>query len=418
MAHTPLVPATPPGIDATSHVVVAFSGGLDTSFAVLYLRQEFGCTVTTVTVDTGGFDAQEEARIAARSAELGAVKHYFIDGRQAVFDDHLAWLIKGNVLRGGVYPLCVGSERVVQAREVARIAADAGASFIVHGSTGAGNDQVRFEVAIAALFPGIKTWAPIRDMVVTRAQSSAYLGERGFPVSAATKDYSINAGLWGVTIGGRETHDPWAYPPPAAWPTTVAPELAPAAGVELTIRFEKGLPVAVDGEALGPLNLLERLRSTAAAQGVGRGIHLGDTILGIKGRIAFEACAAAVLVPAHRELEKLVLSRAQLFHKEQLADLYGQYLHEAKHFDPLMRDLEAFLDSTQRRVTGEVRVFLRQGAMQVRGVRSPFSMLAPELARYGEENALWDGRDAEGFSKIYGTQQLLSGLAGRRGGEA
>jgi len=415
MADPSLTPTFPPNIDADSHVVVAFSGGLDTSFTVLYLRREYGCTVTTVTVDTGGFDAEETEQIAARSAELGAVGHHHVDGRQAVYDEHLSWLIRGNILRGAVYPLCVGAERVVQAREVARVANEVGASCIVHGSTGAGNDQVRFEVAIAALAPEIDTWAPIRDMNVRRAQSAAYLGEHGFPVDASVKDYSINAGLWGVTIGGKETHNPWQYPPEKAWPTTVNPAEAPAEGTEVVIGFEQGLPITLNGQALPPLELLESARAIAAAHGVGRGMHLGDTILGIKGRIAFEASAAAVIVPAHRELEKLVLSRAQLFHKQHLADLYGAFLHEAKHFDPLMRDIEAFLLSSQSRVRGEARLLLRQGAVSVLGVRSKYSMLAPGLARYGEENALWDGRDAEGFSTIYGTQQLLTGLAGRRG---
>lgn len=415
MADPALTPDVHPPIDADSHVVVAFSGGLDTSFVVLYLRREYGCTVTTVTVDTGGFDADEIQAIAARSKELGAVRHHLVDGRRAVYDEHLSWLIRGNILRGAVYPLCVGAERVVQARDVARLATEEGANLIVHGSTGAGNDQVRFEVAIAALCPDIPTWAPIRDMNVRRAQSAAYLGEHGFPVDASTKDYSINAGLWGVTIGGKETHDPWSYPPEAAWPTTTNPAEAPAEGQEVVVGFADGLPVSLDGEAMEPLDLLEAVRAVAAKHGVGRGIHLGDTILGIKGRIAFEASAAAVIVPAHRELEKLVLTRAQLFHKQHLADLYGQMLHEAQHFDPLMRDIEAFLTSASSRVQGEVRVFLRQGEASVRGVRSPFSMLAPELARYGEENALWNGRDAQGFSQIYGTQQLLAGLAGRRG---
>jgi len=415
MAAPELTPAVHPPIDRDSTAVVAFSGGLDTSFVVLYLRREYGCKVVTVTVDTGGFDAEEVEQIAARSAELGAAEHHFLDGRQAVYDEHLAWLIRGNVLRGSVYPLCVGAERVVQAREVARVAEETGANLIVHGSTGAGNDQIRFEVVIGALCPSVPTWAPIRDMNVRRAQSAAYLGEHGFPVDASTKDYSINAGLWGVTIGGKETHDPWGYPPEEAWPTTVNPADAPADGVEIVLGFREGLPVSLDGEELAPLDLLEQLRATAAAHGVGRGIHLGDTILGIKGRIAFEASAAAVIVPAHRELEKLVLSRAQLFHKDRMGDLYGSFLHEAKHFDPLMRDIEAFIASSQQRVSGEVRIHLRQGVVSVRGTRSPFSMLAPELARYGEENALWDGRDAEGFATIYGTQQLLSGLAGRRG---
>ncbi len=409
----PTAPIEPGGL-----AVVAFSGGLDTSFCVCWLRREAGARVVTVTVDTGGFDAAELTAIAARSAELGAEEHVFVDGRQAVYDEHLAWLIRGNVLRGAVYPLCVGAERVVQAREVARVAAEREADLAVHGSTGAGNDQVRFEVAMAALYPGLRCWSPIRDCTGPRADSAAYLGDPGSPVDASTRDYSINAGLWGVTIGGKETHDPWGYPPEAAWPTTVEPASAPADGEEIVISFRDGLPVALDGEELASLDLLEQVRARAAAHGVGRSIHLGDTILGIKGRIAFEASAAVVLVAAHRELEKLTLSNAQRFHKDQLGDLYGAMLHEARHFDPVMRDIEAFLASSQRRVCGDVRVFLRQGAVAVRGVRSPYSMLAPELARYGEENALWDGRDAEGFSRIYGTQQLLAGLAQRRGDES
>jgi argininosuccinate synthase len=412
----PGAPTAP--IERDGLAVVAFSGGLDTSFAVCWLRREAGARVVTVTVDTGGFDADELEAIGARSAELGAEEHIFVDGRQRVYDEHLAYLIKGNVLRGAVYPLCVGAERVVQAREVAAVASARGADLVVHGSTGAGNDQVRFEVAMASLAPQVRCWSPIRDWNVRRAQSAAYLDEQGFPVSAATQDYSINAGLWGVTIGGKETHDPWSYPPETAWPTTVDPADAPIEGTELVISFDAGLPVAVDGAALPALELIEVVRARAAEQGVGRNIHLGDTILGIKGRIAFEASAAAVLVPAHRELEKLVLSGAQRFHKDQLGDLYGAMLHEARHFDPLMRDIEAFLDSSQRCVVGDVRVFLRQGAVTVRGTRSPYSMLAPELARYGEENAMWDGRDAEGFSRIYGTQQLLAGLARQRGEDA
>jgi len=407
----------PEDLSANSHVVVAFSGGLDTSLCVLLLRREVGCKVTTVTVDTGGFDAEEIAYIESRSKELGAAEHICTDGRQDVYDQHIAYLIKGNVLRGAVYPLCVGAERVVQGRQVAAIAAARGADLILHGSTGAGNDQVRFEVAIAATRPDIPTWAPIRDLGITRQQSTDYLRAAGFVVDDKTTDYSINAGLWGVTIGGKETHDAAAYPPPEAWPTTVAPEDAPSAGVSLRIGFDDGLPVSVDGRPLQPLELLSELRSLGEAHGIGRDIHLGDTILGIKGRIAFEAPAAAVLIPAHRELEKLVLSRLQSFHKSQMGELYGMLLHEAGWFDPVVRDIEAFLDSSQRRVQGEVQLFLRQGHVSVRGVSSPFTMMAPELARYGEENALWDGRDAAGFARIFGTQQLLAGLAERRRGE-
>lgn len=412
MSETIVPPPVPPG----AHVVVAFSGGLDTSWCVLWLRKEWNLQVTTVTVDTGGFPPEEIEAIARRSAELGAARHVLVDGRQAVYDDHIAWLIRGNVLRGGHYPLCVGAERVVQAREAGRVARELGATLVVHGSTGAGNDQVRFEVSVAATQPGLASWSPIRAMNIRRESSAAYLAQHGFPVSAARKDYSINAGLWGVTIGGKETHDPWAWPAEAAWPTTASPFDAPADGDTLTVGFIDGLPRSLDGTALPALDLLEAVRARAAAQGVGRGMHVGDTILGIKGRVAFEASAAAVIIPAHRELEKLVLTRDQQLHKCHLAELYGMMLHEARYFDPVMRDIEAFLRSSQGRVCGDVRVFLRQGHAQVQGVRSPFTMMAPELARYGEENALWNGRDAEGFSKIYGTQQILASLAERRAG--
>jgi len=407
----------PPSLTAESHACVAFSGGLDTSLCVLLLRREVGCKVTTVTVDTGGFDAAELDSIERRSRELGAAEHILVDGRQAVYDHHIAYLIKGNVLRGGVYPLCVGAERVVQGREVADVAASRGVDLILHGSTGAGNDQVRFEVAIAATRPDIPTWAPVRDLGITRQQSTDYLRGAGFVVEDKTTDYSINAGLWGVTIGGKETHDAAAYPPAAAWPTTVDPQDAPGQGQGLRVGFIAGLPVSLDGREMAALELLDAVRGLGEQHGVGRDIHLGDTILGIKGRIAFEAPAAAILIPAHRELEKLVLSRLQLFHKNQLGDLYGMLLHEAGWFDPVVRDIEAFMDSSQRRVVGEVELHLRQGSVSVRGVSSPFTMMAPELARYGEENALWDGRDAAGFAKIFGTQQLLAGLAGRRGGK-
>lgn len=406
----------PPPVPRNSHVVVAFSGGLDTSWCVLWLRREWDLEVTTVTVDTGGFPPEEIDAIARRSAELGAARHVLVDGRQAVYDEHISWLIRGNVLRGGHYPLCVGAERVVQAREAGRVAREVGAKLVVHGSTGAGNDQVRFEVSVAATQPGMPSWSPIRAMNLRREVSAAYLAEHGFPVSAARKDYSINAGLWGVTIGGKETHDPWAWPPETAWPTTAAAAGAPEEGEHLEIGFRDGLPLSLDGAALPPLDLLEAVRARAARHGVGRGMHVGDTILGIKGRVAFEASAAAVVIPAHRELEKLVLTRDQQLHKGHLAELYGMMLHEARHFDPVMRDIEAFIASSQRRVEGEVRVWMRQGVVQVQGVRSPFTMMAPELARYGEENALWNGRDAEGFSKIYGTQQILASLAERRGG--
>lgn len=391
--------------------VLAFSGGLDTSFCLLYLQQKLGYDVITVTVDTGGFDAEAVAQIAARAEQLGALSHIHHDATQAVFDDHIAYLIKGNVKRGHVYPLCVGAERVVQARIVAQIASQKGAAAIAHGSTGAGNDQIRFDAAIRALCPELQILAPVRDEGWTREASAAWLLEHGVSIPAKTTTYSVNEGLWGVTIGGKETHDSWAVPPDEAYVWTTPPHLADPQGKELTLTFEQGVPVAVDGEPMESVKLVRYLNELGGRHGVGRGIHVGDTILGIKGRIAFEAPAAAILLDAHRELEKLVLTRWQAHLKDQLASSYGMLLHEAQYFDPVMRDIEAFLDSSQQVVTGEVRVFLRQGQLAILGTASPYSMMAAMHGTYGERNTLWSSSDAKGFCTIFGTQALLASKA-------
>ncbi len=396
-------------------VVLAFSGGLDTSFCLLYLQEKFGFDVVTVTVDTGGFDAATLASIEARAASLGAVAHHTVSGTEAVYRDHISYLVKGNVRRGGVYPLCVGAERVVQARMVAAIAHEVGAEAIAHGSTGAGNDQIRFDVAIRALCPTMAIVAPVRDEGWTRQASAAWLAERGIAVSVETREYSINEGLWGVTIGGKETHDSWQVPPDAAYAWTVPPQQAPAEGAEVVLTFEKGEVVAIDGVSMGGVEVVRALNALGAAHGVGRGIHVGDTILGIKGRIAFEAPAAAILIEAHRELEKLVLTRWQGHWKEQLASFYGMLLHEAQYFDPVMRDLEAFMDSSQEPVCGQVKVKLVQGRLSVTGARSPYSMMnAGAGTMYGERNAMWSAEDARGYCRIFGTQSLLAMQARHR----
>ncbi|MEO1267097.1 MAG: argininosuccinate synthase, partial [Myxococcota bacterium] len=359
---------------------------------------------------------EELQYIEARARELGALRHLTIDARDVVYRDHISYLIKGNIRRGSVYPLCVGAERVVQARVVAEVARQLDAGAIAHGSTGAGKDQIRFDVAIRALCPQMEILTPVRDEEWSREASAAYLAERGVPVSTETRDYSINEGLWGVTIGGKETHDTAQVPPDEAYVWTVPPGQAPAEGATLTVTFDQGLPVALNGESLDGVSLVTRLNQVGAAHGVGRGIHVGDTILGIKGRIAFEAPAAAILLDAHRELEKLVLTRWQGYWKEQLSSFYGMLLHEAQYFDPVMRDLEAFLDSSQQVVTGDVKVHLRQGALQVLGVTSEHSMMHAAAGTYGERNALWSPEDARGFCTIYGTQSLLAMQA--RGGAA
>jgi argininosuccinate synthase len=389
-------------------IVLAFSGGLDTTFCAAWLRETEKADVITVTVDTGGFTDAERRRIEERSREAGAVRHATVDGRQRVWDRFCTYLVKGNCLRGGVYPLSVGAERIVQAEEVARVALEEGAAAVAHGSTGAGNDQVRFDTALLALAPGLRVLTPIRDLGWSRDQEADWLEKREIRVDRATRKYSVNAGLWGVTIGGGETHDPWKALPAEAWPTTADPEKAPAQAEETVLGFERGLPVSLDGKRRGPLDLLAALGTQAARHGVGRGVHLGDTILGIKGRIAFEAPAPAVILKAHRELEKLVLTKAQQSWKQAVAEYYGGALHEGLWFDPVMRDCEAFLDSSQERVNGDVRVRLYRGSCEVTGVRSPDSLLASSGAVYGEGAKAWTGAEAAGFSRLHGLQGVLA----------
>lgn len=404
--------------DNPKRIVLAFSGGLDTSFLLLYLKERYGAEVITATVDAGGFSQDALAAIAARAAELGAVEHRCVDARQTVFDDHVRYLIFGNVRRGQVYPLCVGAERVAQARAVAAIAQEVGADAVAHGSTGAGNDQVRFDGILRVLCPNLTLIMPIRDEGWSRQASTAWLRERGVAVADKTTDYSVNEGLWGVTIGGKETHDSWQGLPEAAWAWTTTPSEAPAEGKALVVGFESGVPTTLDGVAMEPVALIAALNQLGGAHGIGRGVHVGDTILGIKGRVAFEAPAAAILLDAHRELEKLVLSRWQQHTKEHLASTYGMLLHEAAYLDPVMRDLEAFLESSQQAVSGEVRVHLCQGRLTIVGARSPYSMMSAAAGTYGEANTLWTGAEARGFAAITGTQARLARLAKLQGDAA
>jgi argininosuccinate synthase len=387
--------------------ILAFSGGLDTSFCVPWL-EERGYDVVTVTVDTGGFDCEELAQIGARSKELGAVAHHAIDGRQDLWDLVVSYIIKGNVLRGGVYPLCAGPERLVQAMRVAEVARSYGAAAVAHGSTGAGNDQVRFDLAIRVLLPEVEIVTPIRELGAQRATEVEFLSSRGYAVPEKTGRYSINKGLLGTTIGGGETLDSWESPPDATYLDTVSPLDAPDAPHILTLTFEQGLPVALDGATLPPLDLMAALARAGAEHGVGRGIHLGNTIIGLKGRIAFEAPAALIAITAHKELEKLVLTKQQQFWKDHLADVYGNMLHEALYFDPVMRDIEAMIDSSQRTVTGDVRVKLFKGHIQVEGCRSPHSLLDRKVGTYGEANRAWTGAEAAAFCKLYGLQSQLA----------
>lgn len=391
-------------------IAVAFSGGLDTSFCVAWLKEQTGAQVMTVTVDTGGFPPEELNEIKARATEVGSDRHITVDARAEAYQRVMTYCVKGNVLRGNVYPLCVSSERVTQAEALVRSARELGADAVAHGSTGAGNDQVRFDVAVGTLAPRLAVITPVRDLGWSRQQEAEWLRERGVAVPEKVGTYSVNAGMWGVTIGGGETHDPWAPIPPGAWPN-VKPPADVAGSRTLTLTFKRGEPDAIDGQTIDGVRLVETLNRLGAEFGVGRGIHIGDTILGIKGRIAFEAPAAEILITAHRELEKLVLTRWQAFWKDKIADFYGMLLHEAQYFDPVMRDIEAMIDSSQQRVSGEVRVVLDRGRCFVDGVRSPYSLMGAAAATYGETQGLWDGRDAQGFTRIYGLQGRLAALA-------
>lgn len=401
---------------ANDKIAVAFSGGLDTSWLVARFAEE-GKDVTAISVNCGAWDEAGLADVGAHARKLGAVEHVAIEGRDALFDDHLRWLIRGNVLRGQTYPLCVGVERVVQARLFADAANERGIRTLVHGSTGAGNDQIRFDTALRTVAPDAVVLAPIRDEAKSREETSGWLAQRGLGPMQKDAAVSINTGIWGTTAGGRETHDAWLAPTEASFTTTTVPTDAPADGVDVVIGFEEGLPVAVDGEAVSGWRAVQRLAEIASAHGVGRGVHLGDTILGIKGRVAFEAPAAYVILPAHRELEKLVLTNQQRFWKDHLGDLYGQLVHEARFHDPLARDIEAFLASSQTRVTGEARVRLRQGTVMVTGIRSPWSIMDVQRTAYGESTSLWTGEEARGYAKIHGTTQWLAAQAALRAGQ-
>jgi argininosuccinate synthase len=395
-------------------VVLAFSGGLDTSFCVLWLREKTGAEIVTITVDTGGFTPAELARVEARARALGVRDHRTVDGRAAVYDRFVSYLIKGNSLRGGVYPMCVGAERTVQAEEAVRLALEIGATGIAHGSTGAGNDQVRFDVAIRTLAPHLAIHTPVRDLNWSREQETAYLAERGIETPPKTTAYSVNVGLFGTTIGGKETHDTWAMPPEDVYSMTVPPEKGRDEAEEIVVGFEAGLPVSLDGARMGGVGLVAALNERARPHGVGRGVHVGDTILGLKGRLAFEAPGPLILIRAHRELEKLVQTKWQGWWRDSVGAFYGSLLHEGLYFDPVMRDLEAFLDSVNQRVTGEARVRLYKGSYDVVGTRSPHSLFDRRVATYGEGARAWTGADAAGFSRIFGVPSMLAALRDRK----
>lgn len=385
-------------------VVLGFSGGLDTTFCVKYLSEDRGYDVHSVIVNTGGFSQEELQHIEAHAYKLGVKSHTTVDAVKPYYDRIIKYLVYGNVLKNNTYPLSVSAERLMQALHIAEHAKALKADAVAHGSTGAGNDQVRFDMIFHIMIPGMEIITPIRDMKLSREQEIEYLKGKGVDMNFAKAAYSINKGLWGTSVGGKETLNSKEWLPEEAWPTQVT-----ATGKEqVELSFEKGQLVGVNGENFDhPVDAINKLHSIAAPYGVGRDIHVGDTIIGIKGRVGFEAAAPMIIIKAHHLLEKHVLTKWQLNWKDQLALFYGNWLHEGQILDPVMRNMEAFFESTQQNVTGKVHVQLQPYHFQVTGIESEYDLMSSKFGKYGEMNTGFTGEDVRGFSKIFGNQTVI-----------
>ncbi|MBI2453128.1 argininosuccinate synthase [Candidatus Peregrinibacteria bacterium] len=386
-------------------VILAFSGGLDTSFCVPYLRDK-GYQVITVTVNTGGFTKDHLKRISHQAKKLGASKHFVVNAQKALYKQFAIFIIKANYLKGGVYPACTGPERMVIANAIAHIAKEEKADFVAHGSTGAGNDQVRFELAFSALLPHCTILAPIRDEGITREQEVIFLQKKGLSVDISKKDYSINIGLLGTTIGGKETLHTQKELPDRVFPTVQPFEKAKKTPVLFELGFQKGLPVSFNGKKMSGVLIMQQLHAIAADCGFGKDYHIGTTIIGTKGRIGFEAPAMKILIKTHSELEKIILTSKQLFWKNMLGTLYGDLIHEGLYFDPLIKNLEAFLDSASEFVEGSVKVKMQAGVLTIVSLQSPYSLFQSSFGTYGEKTGNWTGVDAKGFCKLYGLESV------------
>src|SRR5688572_31863324 len=385
-------------------VVVAFSGGLDTSYCVKYLSDDKGFEVHTITVNTGGFDDEEVKAIEQRAKNLGVASHKTVDETKTYYDKVIRFLIYGNILKNNTYPLSVSAERMSQALVTANYAKELKADAVAHGSTGAGNDQVRFDMIFNVLIPGVEIITPIRDLKLSREEEINYLKSKGIQMNFEKAMYSINKGIWGTSVGGKETLKSMGMLPESAWPSQVTKSNSE----EVTMYFERGELKRVNQSTFAhPVEAIQALQKIAAPYGIGRDIHVGDTIIGIKGRVGFEAAAPMLIIKGHHALEKHVLTKWQLSWKDQLAQFYGNWLHEGQYLDPVMRDIESFLWNSQHNVTGEVHIQLYPYRFQILGIQSPYDLMSSKFGKYGEMNLGWSGDDVKGFSKIFGNQTMI-----------
>ena len=384
-------------------VLLAFSGGLDTTFCAVYLAKERNMEVHSAIVNTGGFPEEELNQIEGHAKKLGIISHQVLNVTADYYDRCVRYMIFGNALRNRSYPLSVSSERTFQAIALVNYAKKQGFKYMAHGSTAAGNDQVRFDLVFQVLAPEIEVITPIRELKISREDEIDFLRKEGVEMNWSKVKYSINKGIWGTSIGGIETLTSTDELPEDAYPTPVK-----KSGSEIvSIGFEEGEPVSLNGQIYEPLVVIKELEKLAAPWGVGRDVHVGDTIIGIKGRVGFEAPAARIIIDAHLSLEKHVLSRWQLHWKEQIGQWYGMFVHEAQYLEPVMRDLEKFLESSQTNVNGTVTIRLRPYSFSVTGVDSPHDLMNSSFATYGEMNRAWTAEEVDGFTRILGNQQRI-----------
>lgn len=381
-------------------VALAFSGGLDTTYCAIHLAKEMGYEVYAITVNTGGFDSEEQSMLERKAKTLGVKEYQFLDATDEFYEKGVKYLLFGNVLKNNTYPLSVSAERVFQAVEVAEYAKKIGADAIAHGSTGAGNDQIRFDLVFQTLCPEKEIITPIRDNQLSRQEEIDFLKDYGVEGNWEKAQYSINQGLWGTSVGGKETLTSDGYLPEEAFPS----QLQKQESETLTVGFYKGEPCSLNGSKSTPVKVIQQLNDLGSLYAVGRDIHVGDTIIGIKGRVGFEAPAALMLIKAHHALEKHILSKTQLKLKDQLSAWYGDMMHEGQYLDPVMRDMEAFLETSQCHVTGEVKIFIAPYRFYVKGIVSENDLMQSSFGQYGEMNTAWTGEDAKGFVKILSNQ--------------